>query len=375
MASKRTRYLKDGTPYWQIRYRIDGEWACLSIREEAAADAFKELIERIGPVRALEIQKIERPQKVGVTVGAWVKHHIDHLSGVERRTRHEYLGILAKDIEPVLGPIPLKVLSRDDITEWLEGMREAGSAGKTIAKKHVILSAALNRAVEDGHIAANPAARMRLPRTERRQQRHLTTEEFDRLLTEVVEPWRPFVRFLVASGCRLQEATALRPSDVDRANNTVLINRAWKRGSPGGYYVGTPKTSRSHRTIDVDATVLSKLDYSHEWLFVNPTHGGPVRPPNFRANVWRPAIDRAKLAAPRPRIHDLRHTCASWLIQDGHPLPVVQQHLGHESIEVTISVYGHLDRRNFRDAAATIGNRLTPKASSGPAPMEDSPES
>lgn len=357
MATMRRRELKDGTPYWQVRYRIDGQWACISLRDENDAAGLKELIERVGAARALEIHSIERPKKAGVTVEAWVAHHIDHLTGVEPRTRHEYRGILRNDIAPALGAIPLAALSRDDISQWIEDMRESGSSGKTISRKHVILSAALNRAVEDGVLAANPAARMRLPRTERRQQRYLTTEEFDRLLTEVPESWRPFTRFLVASGCRLQEATALRPSDVDRAHHTVLINRAWKHG-PGGYYIGTPKTSRSQRTIDIDAKVLAALDYTKEWLFTNPTHGGPVRPPNFRANVWRPAIERAKLAEPRPRIHDLRHTCASWLIQDGHPLPVVQQHLGHESIEVTISVYGHLDRRNFQDAASTIGKRL-----------------
>src|SRR5690606_11921391 len=129
---------------------------------------------------------------------AWVTHHIDHLTGVEPRTRHEYRGILRNDIAPALGAIPLALLSRDDISQWIEGMRESGSSGKTISRKHVILSAALNRAVEDGVLAANPAARMRLPRTERRQQRYLTAAEFDRLITEVPEGWQPFVRFLVA---------------------------------------------------------------------------------------------------------------------------------------------------------------------------------
>lgn len=363
MASIRRRLRKDGTFSWAVIYRIDGRQSSLTWLDEKSAQKFAALVNSVGPARALEVHGIDphprlRDEFEDITVEAWVRHHIDHLSGVEPRTRHEYRGILKNDIAPELGAIPLAALSRDDITRWLETMREKGASGKTISRKHVILSAALNRAVEDGELSVNPAARMRLPRTERRQQRYLTAEEFDRLLTEIPEPWRPFARFLVASGCRLQEATALRPSDVDRAHHTVLINRAWKRGT-GGYYIGTPKTAHSQRTIDIDKKVLDQLNYTQEWLFTNPTHGGPVRPPNFRTNVWRPAVERAKLADPRPRIHDLRHTCASWLIQDGHPLPVVQQHLGHESIEVTISVYGHLDRRNFRDAASTIGNRLT----------------
>ncbi|MFD6195709.1 tyrosine-type recombinase/integrase [Mycobacteriaceae bacterium NPDC060252] len=61
---------------------------------------------------------------------------------------------------------------------------------------------------------------------------------------------------------------------------------------------------------------------------------------------------------PRPRIHDLRHTCASWLIQAGVPLPVIQQHLGHESIQTTVDVYGHLDLRSARAAAEAMGKAL-----------------
>ncbi|WP_332108264.1 tyrosine-type recombinase/integrase [Mycobacterium branderi] len=60
--------------------------------------------------------------------------------------------------------------------------------------------------------------------------------------------------------------------------------------------------------------------------------------------MWWPAVERAQLAPPRPRIHDLRHTCASWMITAGVPLPVIQRHLGHESIKTTIDLYGHLDR-------------------------------
>jgi integrase len=59
-----------------------------------------------------------------------------------------------------------------------------------------------------------------------------------------------------------------------------------------------------------------------------------------------------------PRVHDLRHTCASWMIAAGVPLPIMQQHLGHESIQTTIGVYGHLDRRSAQVAADAIGSAL-----------------
>ena len=60
-------------------------------------------------------------------------------------------------------------------------------------------------------------------------------------------------------------------------------------------------------------------------------------------------------------MHDLRHTCASWLVAAGVPLPVVQAHLGHESINTTIAAYRHLDRQSMSAAATVIGAMLDPQ--------------
>lgn len=362
MATIRIRHRADGSTYWQVRYRLDGIQTSTSLDVKSDAEELKELIERMGAAKALGIVGMQRAHRSEMTVGTWIEHHIDHLSGIEKRTRAEYKGILKKDIAPSLGLLPLSALSRDDISDWLETMAAAGSSGKTIANKHGLLSGALNEAVRAGRIASNPAAGARLPRTERPEMRFLTHEEFAELHQAVAEYWRPMVRFLVASGARLSEATALRPADVNRVESTVRISRSWKRG-PGGYEIGPPKTNRSVRTINLPKSVLDDLDYDREWLFTNPgrgnrAQGGPVRAPNFRSNVWWPATARAKLAPPRPRIHDLRHTCASWMIQAAVPLPVVQSHLGHESINTTIGLYTHLDRRSHQVAAEAISAAL-----------------
>ena len=75
-----------------------------------------------------------------------------------------------------------------------------------------------------------------------------------------------------------------------------------------------------------------------------------------------PALVRAKEAGltKKPRVHDLRHTNASWLIQAGVPLTVVQRHLGHESIQTTSDRYGHLDRKSSRVVADVVGKALEP---------------
>lgn len=371
MASIRTHTRVDGSTAYRVFFRLEGRQTCFTFDDVHMAETFCTAVNKLGPARAVELHRLgDRPTRgegsSGWTVESWIKHYIDHLTGIDRRSLADYRGFLRKDIAPTIGQIPLEVLSRDDVSVWVAAFAEDGAAAKTIANKHGFLSGALNGAVEAKHIASNPAAGTKLPRGVPPQIVFLTHEDFTRLQTEIPEYWRPLVEFLVVSGARWSEATALYPGDVDRRNHTVRIERAWKRQP---YRIGTTKTRKSVRTINVPASTLDKLDYSREFLFTNPGEGkggpsakrrgagGPVRVPNFRANVWWPATARATFT-PRPRIHDLRHTCASWLIQGGTPLPVVQQHLGHESIQTTVDVYGHLDRRSAQAAADVMSKLL-----------------
>lgn len=364
MASLRSIERSDGTSAHRVLFRHESRQTCLTFDDLAVAQVFKESIDKLGVARALQLHRVERaPRGVAdeLSVHDWMEHHIAHLTGVDPGTIASYRRYVKNDIDPTLGALPLRNLSRDDIARWVQVL-EGKFAAKTVANKHAFLSGALATAVRANKIPANPADGTRLPRGERKEMVFLTREEFAALLATTTDPWKPLVEFLVASGARWSEITALKSGDVDRSESTVRIVRAWKKGEGGGYQLGPPKTKKSRRTINVPAEVLDKLDYTGEWLFTKPGRGGhavdgPVRGQSFRINVWNPAVQRAGLE-PRPRIHDLRHTCASWLIQAGVPLPVIQQHLGHESIQTTVDVYGHLDRRSAQAAASAIAAAL-----------------
>jgi len=249
----------------------------------------------------------------------------------------------------------------------VNAMQEAGAKTGTMQNKHGFLSGALKQAVEDGHLPANPCDGVKLPRTEERQTVFLTRDEFQILKATFSEHYRPLVEFLVASGCRFNEAVALKPSDVDREACTVRIARAWKQDGTR-YQLGPPKTKKSNRTINVPKSVLDQLDYTHEWLFTT-TKGEPIRLSTWRTNVWNKSRARAQASdannpdksvlAKSPTPHDMRHTCASWMIQAGVPLPVIQAHLGHEAITTTVDRYGHLDRSSHAIAADAIGSMLS----------------
>lgn len=372
MAWIKPRTRKDGSGYFSVFFREAGRQTSISWDDLEDAQRCQQLIDQVGPERARDIMRIVSAPRAAQTVRQFLTKHIDHLTGVEQGTLARYRAYIKNDIGPALGEIPLAVLSRDDISRWITGMTESGASGKTVANKHGFLAGALNTAVRDGDLKANPCDGNKLPRWDREDMTFLERDEFKLLLGCVTEYWRPLVLFLVTSGCRWSEATALKPSAVDLTGGTVRITKAWKTGD-GGYTLGVPKTKMSVRTINVPPHVLSQLDLTGEWVFTNSGRGkgqyadkilrdddGPVRIHSFNPNVWAPAVKRAqeKGLTKKPRVHDLRHTCASWLIQAARPLPSIQQHLGHESIETTVGVYGHLDRSSGQGNADALSAML-----------------
>lgn len=365
MASIRSRKRADGTSAYAVLYSYAGQQTSATFDSRHSAEEFKSSVELLGAERAMKafgitptVRAVKKTSKI--TVAQWVTNYIASRSGVAKSTLYDYETILRNDITPhPIGQIPVELLTRGDVVGWVQGMSHL--SGKTVINKHGLLSAALNLAVRSEIIPSNPAVGVRLPRTEKAEMVFLTKPEFAQLLKGFTEYWQPMIEFMVLSGARFGEISALKPSDVDRVNGTVRISRARKRTYEKGalYQVGPTKTQRSVRTINVVTGLLDKLNYDGEWLFTN-THGRPVELSSWRTNVWYKSVQRAQDLGlqKKPRVHDMRHTCASWMIARGVPLPVIQQHLGHESIATTVNLYGHLDRTQSAAAAAAIGADL-----------------
>lgn len=360
-ASVRKRPRKDGTTNYSVSYRLDGIQSSLPFDNEAHADALVALIKAHGAERALAMHGIEaaRRRRPGhdasvLTVAKWVDRHTNSLSGIERKTRAEYRRYLTRDIEPTLGQIPLTELQRTDISGWVNQLRDAGNSQKTIGNKLGFLSGCLNAAVahKPPLIDANPAVRVKLPRTVKRQMVTLTVPEYQILKSAFTEQWHPFLDFLVTSGTRVSEATAAPPAAIERQGDKgrVTIFQAWKKTDPG-YELGAPKSERGRRSIPIPTWVIDNLDLTGELIFTN-TMGGPIRLYSWRANVWYKSLKKACTPDPndpdkpyltkRPRIHDLRHTAASWWLSEGVPLVTVSALLGHEDVATTARIYAHL---------------------------------
>lgn len=374
MASIREVPRQDGSTAYAALFRVDGRQSTLTFDIRKHAEAFTAAVDAHGAKRAMEMHGINpeprrRHPKAKMTVAEWIRHHIDHLTGVEQYTIDKYEAYLRNDITPTLGGIPLDELSADDIANWVKmlettgGRDGKGHAPKTLKNKYGFLSGALNAAVPK-RIPANPAAGRRLSRGDADDDhdiRMLSRDEYDAFLAGVTDYWKPLIEFMVASGCRWGEVSALQPKHIDVAAGTVKIRQAWKYSS-NGYTLGPPKTKRSRRDVSVSTRLLEGLDLSSEWVFTNTT-GGPVRYYGFKRRVWNAALKRSGLDQmdPKPTPHDLRHTYASWQLIGGTPMPVVSRQLGHENISVTVDIYGDIDRASSRAAADFMDQALAPR--------------
>lgn len=365
MASIRIRTRKDGSSYSAVLYRQSGQQRSTSFDDPLAAERFRNLVEQVGPDKALEIIGAAERVAGEQTVAQWIAHHIDHLTGIEEATRSRYRRYLELDIDPVMGALPLSAVTETTVAQFVQALTEAKASGKTIKNKHGFLSGAFQGAVRAGHLAANPCEGRRLPRADAGKDNatFLTPEEFALLRDAMTERWRPMTTFLVSTGMRYSEAAALTVGDIDPDAGTVRINKAWKYTSDNTRRLGPPKSRKGVRTINIPPQALAAagdLNRPHDALVFATQSGDPISAQLYHNKAWRPALKKVEgqLGGKTPSPHDLRHTCASWMIAAGVPLPVIQAHLGHESITTTIGVYGHLDRRSAQAGAAAIGAAL-----------------
>lgn len=378
MAGLEVRQLAGGETRWRVYWRENGRRKVVPFDNEAGALQWKALLESAGPDLAMRVFDV--PEAAAArTIAQQLDRHIDHLTGVEDGTRRDYRRMAERDIAPTLGPVPVAALTHEDVARWVNALEGLGLSAKSIRNRQALLSAALSSAVRDRVCKDNVARGVRLPRHDRAEMVFLTREEFARLHALIPQRWQPLVMLLAGTGMRWSEATALTVADVDLDARSLRVRQAWKHTDGAGHKLGPTKTRRSNRTVALPAACRADLerltaDRSPGGFVFTNSRGGPVRHQTFHGDVWTPAVrtfagdtrrtvqgarGRPRIAwdddgpGKRPRIHDLRHTFASWAIAAGHSLTAIQRTMGHETITTTSDTYGHLFRAD-RDAFAEL---------------------
>ncbi|MGJ3402922.1 site-specific integrase [Glutamicibacter sp. Je.9.36] len=170
-------------------------------------------------------------------------------------------------------------------------------------------------------------------------------DEWNAFYSATIDYYKPFVAFLLVTGCRIGKATAVRIGDLNFKSNTVSVVRAWKKVAKGRV-IGAPKSARSCRVVMVDSKTMAAIadpcagrDPS-DLPFVAP-HGGQIHPHRFNERHWWPTMERAGINK-HLNPHSLRHTFASWQLMAGTPPQVVQMRMGHSSLATTSNAYARL---------------------------------
>jgi len=280
-------------------------------------------------------------------------------------TFHGYRRVIQQQIIPLLGGIRLSDLTAGDVAAFLQDLRSSTPRRKgapalseqSIKRAFRVLFSALAHAVELGLVVKNAAARVPRSARPRPVQKEMKVWSVDELRTflDATSDDRLHSMFVLAatSGLRRSEILGLRWTDIDLATGTLAVRRA---RVAAGYDVfegetksgrsrlvripeGTVAALRRHRSAQLEERLAWGSSWTDTGYVVTREDGLPLHPHSLTDAFERRvrAID-----VPVIRLHDLRHTCATLLLQaEVHP-KVVQEMLGHSSIAITLDIYSHV---------------------------------
>ncbi len=276
----------------------------------------------------------------------------------KERTVEGYEAIIKNHLVPAFGDLALRAITRGRIKLLIAMKVEANHGRGTIRNILAPLRGVLNHAQEDGLISANPASRLGRFNRAREGDRAtkinpFTQEEVIQLLEAArnfCPRYYPIFLCAVRTGMRQGELLALQWGDIDFRGRFIEVRRAMSQRR-----LTTPKSGKV-RQVDMSrelTQVLADLRGRREveealegraldpraWVFTNGV-GSQIDRDNLVKRVFYPCLQKAGLR--RIRFHDLRHTYASLLIQNGESLVYVKEQMGHHSIQVTVDTYGHL---------------------------------
>ena len=292
---------------------------------------------------------------------------------IKASTHQEYGAVLRNHVYPTLGELPFIEIRRPQIRELIATKKADGYDQSTIRNIMAPVRGMFFQAMEDGVTEKNPASRIgKLNKRDKDMPKKkidpLSREEVAILLQAAQSSAKhsslyPLLLCACRTGARMGELVALKGMDIDFHGGFIHVQRSLSRGK-----ISVPKNGKDRR-VDMSTMLSNTLDpllakrradalreemkkpaeerrdaatvvneVMDGWLF-QTVAGTQIDPSNLRKAFNRILIDAGLR---RVRFHDLRHTFASLLLQNGESLTYVKDQMGHSSIQVTVDIYGHL---------------------------------
>ena len=305
---------------------------------------------------------------------------------VEPNTTRWYSAIVGGRIQDRWGAVPIATVTQAQVQEWLGELRAGGLSASRVRAHHVVLSGALQHAVNDRAITANAAAAgtrsragVQLPKLPKKRPNYLDPVQVALAIRaletgaravpvdtggdakaerreEVSQRRRAvngerkacFALTLVFSGLRFGEAAGLRVADLKGCRLT--IDRAI--ATVGGRQVIGDTKSHRHRDVVLPKEVAARLHALAEGRPDDAPLLPAARGGRWHYGVWR---DAWVLACDLATTHGLRHTAVSLAVRSGADIKVVQRMVGHASAVLTLDTYAEL----YEDQLAEVAKRMS----------------
>lgn len=272
----------------------------------------------------------------------------------------------------------LQQIARADLQAYLDEKashgRKDGKGGlspRSIRLHKNILHQTLNEAVKNGLITSNPCQLLDLPSVPRYEAGFYTCEQLKALLRAAKgDPLYPLIQIAILYGLRRSELLGLKWDSIDFVQKTLTVRHTVSKVTKAVAKDKT-KTASSYRSFPLTeeaALIFRQLKaeenrnrrlmgaayQENDYLFKWPD-GRPF-PPDYVSHHFSRLLKNHDL--PHIRFHELRHSCASLLLNSGFTLKDVQEWMGHSDISVTGNIYGHLDIARKQTLAASLTGLL-----------------
>ncbi|MGH2502376.1 MAG: site-specific integrase [Ktedonobacterales bacterium] len=293
---------------------------------------------------------------------------------IKEHTWEGYEAMIPLHVVPVIGKVKLAQLTAQHVQQVVTATHDEGLSTRTVAEAYSVLHRALRAAERLGIVPQAASTRVQRPRIKRREMRPLSREEAQGFLEAARGHWlEALFRLALSTGMRRGELLALkwRDVDLDAGRLSVVASLRWRHGVA---MYSTPKTKRSRRQIALTAEMVSTLvemrrQQRAQRLRVGPAWQGEAYDAVFsdelgeRLREKRVLLNFRRVLATAGilttvRFHDLRHTCATLLLQQRVHPKVVSEMLGHSSITITLDLYSHVLPDMQDEAARAMATAL-----------------
>jgi len=313
---------------------------------------------------ALEWEREFLQQKnadLDMTFESFVKIYIDDIQNrLKRNTLQTKLSIIERKILPYFKNKKMSEIAPKDIIKWQNEMinyRDSkGTAFSATYLKtlHNQLSAIFNHAIRYYELKSNPATKAgNMGKDKSKEMLSWTKEEYLKFADSMMDKPVSFYAFemLYWCGIRLGELLALTPADYNFEKSTVTINKSYQRIEREDV-ITEPKTPKSNRTIKMPDFLCQEMQEYIKSLYRYKSTDRlfPISKSYLHREMNRGSKEQG---IKRIRVHDIRHSHVSLLIEMGFSAVAIADRVGHESIDVTYR-YAHL----FPSKQSEIANKL-----------------